>query len=515
MTVTNRTRTAISSLLLLTMLQPMALRAGVLPDSFPRYEIQFQEAYEDYTSRTKGPAHCHLPVIVDPASGFVIRTDALSITGLKTGDKVLALAGVPYQESLASGLRAFSPDDTLIVTVRRDGEAVDQEVRCASSEPIVSQRARILKLAGRSKWHLCYKYTKKLANVTPLNGRDLGIKFRCAQNNLKSSHYSRMMDKLKIARSLSEIRELQIETAMLTGHVQTPVEEIRESVEVIRRLGEEDLAQSLANQLAQLEFRSAHWVTDREIIRSSGLGSHFGSGDQEFAEALASYDNDEAAAAFGAFLALAKRGNGAAQFNVARMYEQGNGVDQDLPAAAIWYEKAAVNDITSAYPALKALAERESKANTGFGFHTMGNIYYYGLGVKKDVVQALGYYRKAADRDYPAALNKLAGFHDRGLVLEENRALAAQLYHRAAALGHTDALYNLAVAYAKGHGLDPAPEKAYAIFSSLAARGDQAADEARQVLSASLTEQQIESARALAMSLIEREHETLDLWKEN
>lgn len=513
MTAMPNAKTALLSASLLSLLHPCASDASDILDSFPRYEIEFQELHKDYMKRVGGSAFCHLAVATDPATGVVVRTHHGANTGLQVGDTLVSVGGSPFESGLEANLKGFRPDETVPATVRRDGAMIDQALSCSSSEPVVSLRSRILKYAGRSKWHLCYKYSERLARLTPPTSHDLAIKFRCAQNNLKSSHYSRMMDKLKIARTLAELRELQIETAMLTGSVRPSIPEFRESIDQIRVLGEEALAQDLANQLNQLELRAAHWVADGELIRHSVNTPGFGQ--EDFAAAIARYDNGELEAAFDAFLTLARRDNAAAQFNLARMYEHGTGVGKDLPAAAVWYEKAASNGVSSAHAALMALARREAEAGTAFGSHTLGNIYFYGLGVEKDPTRALQHYRDAAGQDYPASINKVAGFYDRGLVLERDRAQATMLYHRAAALGHSDALYNLGVAYAKGHGVKADPERAYAIFSTLAARGDNSAEKARQEMADILTEQQKASAQALAIKIIESEAQAINDWKEN
>jgi TPR repeat protein len=68
-------------------------------------------------------------------------------------------------------------------------------------------------------------------------------------------------------------------------------------------------------------------------------------------------------------------------------------VEKDEKEAVRWFQKAAEQD----YPA---------------ALHRMGNCYLQGVGVDRDVVQAMRYYRRAADLKYPPAievLHKLEG----------------------------------------------------------------------------------------------------------
>lgn len=60
-----------------------------------------------------------------------------------------------------------------------------------------------------------------------------------------------------------------------------------------------------------------------------------------YEDGVAAYDQGRFDAAFALWLPLAEGGHAAAQFNVAVLFEKGQGVTQDLAEAARWYTKAA------------------------------------------------------------------------------------------------------------------------------------------------------------------------------
>ena len=95
---------------------------------------------------------------------------------------------------------------------------------------------------------------------------------------------------------------------------------------------------------------------------------------------------------FEELLKSAKRGDAYAQYCLGDMYFYGDGVKQDYRKAREWFEKAATQDELTAQCYL-------------------GDMYLYGLGVKQDYNKAHEWYRKAAangDEDAKEYLEKLA-----------------------------------------------------------------------------------------------------------
>jgi len=67
----------------------------------------------------------------------------------------------------------------------------------------------------------------------------------------------------------------------------------------------------------------------------------FGKGADEYTKALALYQGKEYKKAFPTIEKEAKRGNKEAQYIMAQMYENGEGVKKDLLQAVHWYKQAA------------------------------------------------------------------------------------------------------------------------------------------------------------------------------
>jgi TPR repeat protein len=89
-----------------------------------------------------------------------------------------------------------------------------------------------------------------------------------------------------------------------------------------------------------------------------------------FDKAIHTYGCADYPKAFGMIVPLAKGGHALAQYQMGLMLEQGQGTPADLAEAYKWYQKAADQGIADAYFAL-------------------GQIYYRGVVVPKDMTQAM------------------------------------------------------------------------------------------------------------------------------
>jgi hypothetical protein len=90
-----------------------------------------------------------------------------------------------------------------------------------------------------------------------------------------------------------------------------------------------------------------------------------------------------------------------------------------------------------------------------------------GDGVARDAVEAVRWYRLAAERGNADAQNDLAVMYDAGEGVAEDDAEAVRWYRRAAAGGNTSAQYNLGLMYANGDGVRRDHARAY-LWLSLA-----------------------------------------------
>lgn len=128
-----------------------------------------------------------------------------------------------------------------------------------------------------------------------------------------------------------------------------------------------------------------------------------------------------------------------AQYELGRLYHHGEPGAQDLPAAFLWYSKAAERGHVPAQVALASL-------------------YAGGMGVTQDYFRAAEWYRVAANLGGSAdAQVALGDLHFRGRGAPHDVAEARAWYRKAAEQGHPLAQYRLAAMMQEGYAgpLDP------------------------------------------------------------
>jgi TPR repeat protein len=103
-----------------------------------------------------------------------------------------------------------------------------------------------------------------------------------------------------------------------------------------------------------------------------------------FDAALAAYTQGDFALAYQEWLPLAESGSAAAQFNLGRLFERGEGRDVDHKQAAAWYVRAADNGFPRAQ-------------------YRLAEMYETGTGVKRDLIQARKWFAVAAQARYEDA----------------------------------------------------------------------------------------------------------------
>ncbi|MGD8590454.1 MAG: tetratricopeptide repeat protein [Chromatiales bacterium] len=110
----------------------------------------------------------------------------------------------------------------------------------------------------------------------------------------------------------------------------------------------------------------------------------------------------------------AEKGNAEAQFELGRIYGNGDGVPQDYQVAIAWLEKAAT--------------QNHAKAQ-----ESLGSIYANGVGVKQDFSTARSWYMQAARNGSGSAQYLMATMFRFGLFESEvDMDQAVDWYHRAA-----------------------------------------------------------------------------------
>jgi len=119
--------------------------------------------------------------------------------------------------------------------------------------------------------------------------------------------------------------------------------------------------------------------------------------------------------AYTEFLAAANEGHLDSQFNVAMMYERGIGVEKNLAEAIVWYRKAALKD------------HSPSQFN-------LGVIYENGQGTAVDFAEANAWYRRAAQQGDALAIGNLGMLYIRGDGVPVNTTAGIALLLQSATL---------------------------------------------------------------------------------
>ena len=131
--------------------------------------------------------------------------------------------------------------------------------------------------------------------------------------------------------------------------------------------------------------------------------------------------------------------------------------------------------------------------------YNLGVRYANGRGVPQDDVQAVKWYRLAADRGFVDAQNNLGVMYYNGRGVPQDYAQAVKWWRLAADRGVAEAQYNLGKMYYFGRGVPQDYAQAHMWFNLAAAQGgDAEATKNRDLVAEKMTPQQIAQAQELA-----------------
>ncbi|MBL6927969.1 MAG: sel1 repeat family protein [Rhodospirillales bacterium] len=196
----------------------------------------------------------------------------------------------------------------------------------------------------------------------------------------------------------------------------------------------------------------------------------------------------EKVAQFQAVKVKAVAGEHTAQFALARFFHQGVGVKKDISQAVRWYEKAA------------------EKSHVGAQF-ALGNLFESGEGLRQDFRKAAEWYDLAANiGKHAGAQFALAQLYYEGRGVPNDPSQALKWYRNSAARGHAGAQYRLGAIHEAGWGVKADPAEAYKWYTlaaqkqeeALAADKDFDAIEARDKLAARMTRFDISRGEKMA-----------------
>jgi len=146
-------------------------------------------------------------------------------------------------------------------------------------------------------------------------------------------------------------------------------------------------------------------------------------------------------AAFNWLLAAAQQEHVESQYELSRHYSQGIGTAQDNAQSLAWLERAAENNHIKAQYFLAAA-------------------YESGRGVAQNTSAAIEWYRRAAENGLPAAQRNLGTYYLQGEAVKQNVEEGLRWLTAAAKAGDPGAMANLAVSYATGMGVERNDETA-------------------------------------------------------
>ncbi len=195
----------------------------------------------------------------------------------------------------------------------------------------------------------------------------------------------------------------------------------------------------------------------------------------DLAEAEAAYKRGDFVTAHRLLTVKAERGDIDAQFRLAFLYANGEGVAPDQAQASRWFHQAT------------------DKLDPGAQFN-VGVMYFEGKLLPKDPVLAAYWFRKSAERGDSEAQFNLGLLYDGGLGLPADPVEAARWYRRAAEQGLKSAQINLAVMYRDGQGVARDNRQAYVWYALAAAQDDPGAARERDRIAKLLTPEEYKQA---------------------
>ena len=147
----------------------------------------------------------------------------------------------------------------------------------------------------------------------------------------------------------------------------------------------------------------------------------------------------------------------------------------------------------SAHKLLLPLAEAgnvEAQSNLAW-------LYLNGAGVDQDTARAAGWYRKAAEQGNAYAQYNYADMCQQGQGVEQSDEQAVHWYRKAAMQGQGNAQFSLAEMYLDGAGIEQDLVEAYAWIHVVVASGVDAAEGLLEEIEFDLAEEELSRARKL------------------
>jgi len=142
--------------------------------------------------------------------------------------------------------------------------------------------------------------------------------------------------------------------------------------------------------------------------------------------------------------------------------------------------------------------EAKAKQGDAGAQSNLGLMYANGRGVVKNEVEAVKWFRKAADQGYAEAQFSLGVMYNIGQGVVKNEAEAVKWYRKAADQGHAKAQYNLGNMYSDGQGVVKDEIEGYKWFLLAGAQGNEKAKKNISIVERAMTPSQRAEGQRLA-----------------
>lgn len=136
--------------------------------------------------------------------------------------------------------------------------------------------------------------------------------------------------------------------------------------------------------------------------------------------------------------------------------------------------------------------QRLADAGLAIAQYRLAKMYENGEGVAADLMRARQWTERAANGGNPDAMHDLGVYYARGEGVPRDESAAARWFQQAAEAGFVDSQFNLAVLYEEGRGVQADPAEALFWFMRAARAGDAAASERAARLESELTPFELE-----------------------
>ena len=198
------------------------------------------------------------------------------------------------------------------------------------------------------------------------------------------------------------------------------------------------------------------------------------------------YDNGDYKTAYKEWLPFANKGHDLAAFSVGDLYQRGLGVEKNIKEAVRWYTVAAKQG------RIPAAAYR------------LGLLFMRGEGVLQDHQVAARWYLQAAELGFPPAQSKIATMYYHGKGLQKNQKEAMKWLALAAEQGEPYSQHLLGYSFFLGEGVEKDYVQAHKWLNLAVYNGFKGeASELREFVESKMTEHQLFEARKLAQTWVQ------------